>query len=80
MAREVEPRAFDAFVELDLNCVSLTMTSKVADALVFGNKWWQYFDVHPLDRNRVGFSRFGCRVGNGFSWVVVAVRVWLWSL
>ena len=19
------------------------------------NKWWQYFDVHPLDRNRVGF-------------------------
>ena len=40
---------------------------------------WQDFDVHPLDRNRVGFSRFGCRVGNGFSWVAVAVRVWLWS-
>ena len=33
MACEVEPRSFDAFVELDMNCVSLTMTSKVADVL-----------------------------------------------
>ena len=30
---------------------------------------WQDFDVHPLDRNCVGFSRFACRV----VWVECAV-------